>query len=220
MRRRAFLTLPAEGVGGLLIYTLAGEPVRVEAQDSSVKIPLKFFTEAEALTVMCATERILPADESGPGATEANVVVYIDRQLAGPYGRDKFRYTKAPWIESVPEHGYQGKESPRELYRQGIRQLGDDFAKLPAESQDMRLMEIEKTYFFQMLRTHTIEGFLCDPLHGGNAGMIGWELVGFPGPLMSYRDDVEKHGTPFRRKPKSLSQVYGRPVKGWEEETN
>lgn len=219
MRRREFLTLPAKGVGGLLIYTLTGEPVRLHAQDGLAKIPLKFFTGAEALTVMAAAERILPSDESGPGATEANVVVYIDRQLAGPYGRDKYRYTKTPWIESVPEHGYQGKESPRELYRSGIRQLGGDFAKLPAADQDNRLMEMEKTYFFQMLRTHTIEGFMCDPLHGGNAGMIGWQLVGFPGPLMGYRDEVEKHGTPFRRKPKSLSQVYGRPVKGWEEET-
>ncbi|MEO8127301.1 MAG: gluconate 2-dehydrogenase subunit 3 family protein [Bryobacteraceae bacterium] len=218
MRRREFLTLPAKGVGGLLIYTLAGEPVRVNAQEGSLKIPLKFFTEHEARTVMAASERILPADESGPGATEANVVVYIDRQLAGPYGRDKFRYTKAPWIESVPEHGYQGKETPRELYRAGVVRLGQDFAQLAASEQDKRLMEIEKTYFFQMLRTHTIEGFLCDPLHGGNAGMIGWQMIGFPGPLMGYREEVEKHGVPFQRKPKSLSQVYGRPVKGWEEE--
>ena len=207
MRRREFLILPA--------VALAGKPVPVNAQ---VKIPLKFFTEAEAHTVMAAAERILPADESGPGATDANVVVYIDRQLAGPYGKDKFRYTKTPWIESVPEHGYQGKESPREMYRAGVRVLGDDFAKLSAEDQDRRLLEIEKTYFFQMLRTHTIEGFLCDPLHGGNAGMIGWQLVGFPGPLMGYREEVEKQETLVRRKPKSLAQVYGRPVKGWEEE--
>ncbi len=201
MRRREFLVLPASALA------LA-----------QVKVPLKFFTEAEARVVMAACERILPADGSGPGATDAKVVVYIDRQLAGPYGRDKYRYTKTPWIESVPEHGYQGKESPREMYRAGVRVLGDDFARLPAEDQDKRLIEIEKTYFFQMLRTHTIEGFLCDPLHGGNAGMVGWELVGFPGPLMGYREEVGKPISAARRKPKSLSQVYGRPVKGWEDE--
>jgi hypothetical protein len=59
-----------------------------------------------------------------------------------------------------------------------------------------------------------------DPLHGGNVDMIGWQLIGYPGPLMSYRDDIEKfHGKPFRRKPLSLSEVAAHSVKGWEEET-
>src|SRR5215471_10356101 len=55
--------------------------------------------------------------------------------------------------------------------------------------------------FFQMLRTHTIEGMFCDPLHGGNVDMIGWQLIGYPGPLRSYRDDIDNYGKPFRRKP-------------------
>ena len=59
-----------------------------------------------------------------------------------------------------------------------------------------------------------------DPMHGGNAGLIGWQLIGYPGPVMSYREDIDKyHGLPYKRKPVSLSQVTGRPVKGWEEET-
>jgi hypothetical protein len=45
-------------------------------------------------------------------AAEAGVVICNDRKLAGPYGRDKYRYTRAPWVESVPEHGYQDKENP------------------------------------------------------------------------------------------------------------
>jgi len=31
----------------------------------------------------------------------------------------------------------------------------------------------------------------CDPMHGGNAGLIGWQLGGYPGPQMSYRDEVD-----------------------------
>src|ERR1017187_7164667 len=57
------------------------------------------------------------------------------------------------------------------------------------------------------------------PMHGGNAGLIGWQLIGYPGPLMNYREEIDKsHGVPWRRKPVSLAQVVGRPVKGWEEE--
>lgn len=219
MKRREFLTLPAGAAGGLLIYSLTGRPIRIQAQDGQVKVPLRFFTEAEARIVMAASERIIPSDESGPGATEANVVVYIDRQLAGPYGRDKYRYTQGPWVESIPEHGYQGKATPRDIYREGIKQLGADFASLPPDQQDARLIAIERTHFFTLLRTHTIEGMFCDPLHGGNEGMIGWQMIGFPGPLMSYREAIEKyHRVPFEAKPKSLSQIVGRPVKGWEEE--
>ncbi|MBI3666342.1 MAG: gluconate 2-dehydrogenase subunit 3 family protein [Acidobacteria bacterium] len=220
MRRREFLTMPAKSLGGLLLYTLAGEPVRVQAQDGTVRVPLRFFTADEARVVAAACERIFPSDENGPGATETGVVIYIDRQLAGPYGRDRYRYTKGPFVESVPEHGYQGQANPREIYREGIRLLGD-FADLPAAQQDERLQAIEQTVFFQMLRAHTIEGMFSDPMHGGNAGLIGWQLIGFPGPVMSYRDEIDRyHGLPWRPKPKSLEQVTRRRVKGWEEEVD
>jgi gluconate 2-dehydrogenase gamma chain len=218
MKRREFLTLPAASLGGALFYTLAGEPVRLEAQTGEIKVPLRFFTAAEARVVQAACDRIFPSDENGPGASEAGVVIYIDRQLAGPYGRDKYRYTKGPFVESVPEHGYQGKESPREIYRAGIRGL-ENFADLSPAERDQRLRAIEKTTFFRMLRQHTIEGMFSDPLHGGNANMIGWQLIGYPGPIMSYRDEIDKsYGQAFRRKPMSLTQIVGHPVAGWEDE--
>jgi gluconate 2-dehydrogenase gamma chain len=218
MKRREFLTVPATAIGGTLLYTLAGEPVRLQAQDGTVRVPLRFFTTGEARLVTAACARIFPSDASGPGATEANVVIFIDRQLAGPYGRDKYRYTKGPFVESYPEHGYQGKESPREIYRAGIKTLGD-FASLSPADQDAKLTSIEKSRFFQLLRTHTIEGMFSDPMHGGNAGLIGWQLVGYPGPRMSYREEIDKHfGQPWRPKPASLEQIAGRPGKPWEDE--
>ena len=218
MKRREFLTLPAASLGGALFYTLTGEPVRVHAQTGDIKVPLRFFTAAEARVVQAACDRIFPTDDSGPGATEAGVVIYIDRQLAGPYGRDKYRYTKAPWVESVPEHGYQGKETPREIYRAGIQKL-DNFAELPAAERDQKLKAIERTTFFRLLRQHTIEGMFSDPLHGGNANMIGWQLIGYPGPVMNYREEIDKSfGQAWRRKPVSLAQIVGHPVAGWEDE--
>jgi len=218
MRRREFIVLPVKSLGGLLLYTLAGEPLRLQAQNGEIKVPLRFFTNAEARAVQAACDRILPSDETGPGAKEAGAVIYIDRQLAGPYGKDKYRYTKAPFVESIPEHGYQGKETPREIYRKGIQTLGN-LADLPASEQDQKLRAIQTTTFFRVLRQHTIEGMFSDPMHGGNAGLIGWQLIGYPGPLMNYRDDIDKnHGQPWRRKPVSLAQIVGHPVAGWEDE--
>jgi gluconate 2-dehydrogenase gamma chain len=219
MRRREFITLPAKCLGGLLVYTLAGVPIRIQAQETMVRLPLRFFTANEARVIAAACERIFPSDENGPGAKEAGVIIYIDRQLAGPFGRDRHRYTKGPFLESVPEHGYQGKASPQEIYRDGLRQLRENFADLDAAKQDQALRAIETTVFFRMLRTHAIEGMFSDPMHGGNAGLIGWQLIGYPGPLMSYRDDIDKnYGQPLRRQPVSLEQIVGHPVKGWEEE--
>lgn len=209
MRRREFLTLSAMSIGGGLVYSLDRKPFRLFAQtEQSVRIPLRFFTQPEALIVAAAASRIFPSDETGPGAHEAGVAVFIDRQLAGPWGRDRHRYTQEPFEESAPvEFGYQGKASPRQIYREGLKDL-KGFDQLSPAEQDNKLKQMESTLFFSLLRRNTIEGMFCDPVHGGNVDMIGWQLIGFPGPRMSNYSDVDKHfGEPFRPKPVSLGQV-------------
>jgi gluconate 2-dehydrogenase gamma chain len=179
----------------------------------------KYFTAQEASTVEGIVERLIPADDLSPSGKDCGCAVYIDRQLAGPYGRDQRRYTKGPWVESTPEHGYQGKDTPQQTFRAGTALLGADFAGVSAEQQDLRLEKIEETHFFQLLRLHTIEGMFCDPLHGGNIGMVGWKLIGFPGPRMSYRDQIDKHfGQTYSPPPMSLEQILRHPVKGVEDD--
>ena len=62
MKRREFILLPAQSVGGVLLYTLAGEPVRAQNKTGEIKVPLRFFTAAEAGVVQAAAERIFPSD--------------------------------------------------------------------------------------------------------------------------------------------------------------
>ena len=218
MRRREFLFIPAGAIFGSLLPVLGREAVRLRVEGGQALVPLRFFTAAEARVVSAACERIFPGDASGPGATDAGVVIYIDRQLAGPYGRDKYRYLKPPFVTSVPEHGHQGKESPRDIYRAGIRDLAN-FADLPAEAQDQKLLEAESTRFFALVRSHTLEGMFCDPMHGGNAELVGWRMVGYPGPQMSYRAEIDQHfGQAWRPKPTSLRQLIGQAMPLWEDE--
>ena len=127
--RRRFLTVSATTLGGVLVYTLDRKPRRVHAQGGStgaqagaIKIPLRFFTEEEALAVAAAAARIFPSDESGPGANEAGVVIYIDRQLASAYGRDHYRYTQA---------ALRGRRSRAGLPRQ--RNAARDLSRGPEE---------------------------------------------------------------------------------------
>ncbi len=209
MRRRHFLVLSAASVGGVVVYSLDRKVSRLSAQDRSpqdqsgksvksgnataqtLRIPLRFFTETEAAIIAAAASRIFPSDESGPGAREAGVVIYIDRQLAGPWGRDAHRYTHEPFDDGlVAEFGYQGKANPREIYRQGLKGLAGFDALSPAQ-QDEKLKQIESSLFFALLRRNTVEGMFCDPIHGGNADMVGWQLIGFPGPRMSNFADID-----------------------------
>jgi gluconate 2-dehydrogenase gamma chain len=239
MRRRHFLVLSAASVGGVIVYSLDRKVSRLSAQDKStqaklasdksngkaaaaktVRIPLRFFTESEAAIVAAAVSRIFPTDDAGPGAHEAGVVVFIDRQLAGPWGRDGRRYTQEPFEEGLPvEFGYQGKATPRDIYRQGVNDLAG-FDALTTAQQDEKLKQIENSVFFQLLRRNTIEGMFCDPIHGGNIDMVGWQLIGFPGPRMSNFNDIDTHnGEAFRPKLVSLSQVVPQPVRPSEEQT-
>ena len=67
MRRRQFLVLSAASVGGVLVYSLDRKVSRLSAQDKPTdtanSIPLRFFTEDEALIVAAAASRIFPSDE-------------------------------------------------------------------------------------------------------------------------------------------------------------
>jgi gluconate 2-dehydrogenase gamma chain len=218
MRRRHFLTLSTATLGGVLVYSLDRKASLLASEQKPLRIPLRFFTEAEALVVAAAASRIFPSDDSGPGAREAGVAVYIDGQLAGSYGRDRYRYTQPPFEIAALELGYQGQETPRQIYREGLKGLRDFHLLRPAD-QDNALQQIESSVFFALLRQNTIEGMFCDPLHGGNAGMVGWQLVGFPGPRMSNFDEMEKYyGKAFRPKPASLSRVTGKKIRPSEDQ--
>jgi len=210
MRRRQFLVLTGASIGGTICYSFDRRVSLLSAQEKpqTIRIPLRFLTESEALTLTAAVGRIFPNDESGPGAKEAGVTIFIDRQLAGPWGRDAHRYTHGPFDENAaPEFGYQGRATPRELYRAGLKDLAG-FDRLSFEEQDKELEQIEKTPFFALLHKNTLEGMFSDPIHGGNVDMIGWQLIGFPGPRMSYAEDIDQHfGEAFRPKPMSLSKI-------------
>jgi gluconate 2-dehydrogenase gamma chain len=219
MRRRHFLTLSAATLGGVLVYSLDRKASLLASEQKPLRIPLRFLTETEALIVAAAASRIFPSDDSGPGAREAGVSIYIDRQLAGPYGRDRFRYIQPPFEDAPAVLGYQGKQTPREIYREGLKGL-KGFHLLYPDHQDISLQQIESSVFFALLCQNTIEGMFCDPIHGGNAGMVGWQLLGFPGPRMSNYDEIEKYnGKPFRPKPASLSQVTHAKIRPSEDES-
>src|SRR3954451_4501636 len=86
--------------------------------------PWMFFTSDEAALVEAAVDRLIPRDERGPGGKEAGCAVFIDRQLAGPYGGAAGLYMRPPFMPGASTQGYQSPDTPAARYRQGLKALG------------------------------------------------------------------------------------------------
>jgi gluconate 2-dehydrogenase gamma chain len=190
-----------------------------------------FFTPDEAATVDAIVDRLIPTDDLGPGAKDAGVTVFIDRQLTGPYGGHDWLYMQGPFSSTpLPSQGLQSALTPRQQYRLGLAALasycaatfsGRGFAQLTADEQDRLLTGMEKAevklpgfdsrMLFNAVHANTIEGFFADPIYGGNRDMAGWKLVGFPGVRYDFRDVIDKPNQAYGIPPVAMQ---GRPAWG------
>ncbi|GAB4074145.1 gluconate 2-dehydrogenase subunit 3 family protein [Barrientosiimonas marina] len=162
-----------------------------------------------------ATERIFPEDESGPGAIELGVPYYIDKQLAGDWGKNTEMYMQSP---------FQDDEIPlkrEDVFLQGVRKINeasknkfeDDFKNLEKgeqievlqllENDDVDMELIRASDFFESLKSAVMEGCYSDPIYGGNKNMEGWKMKEYPGVQMSHRSNLEKEEF-IAMEPKSL----------------
>jgi gluconate 2-dehydrogenase gamma chain len=137
--------------------------------------PLQTFSRDEARLVEALCDQVVPADDT-PGAKQAGVLYYIDRQLAGPL------------------HRFQG------AYHSGLSQFRDacqsrtgrDFTELPFPEQTEFLQDVEAgrveklDSFLRLVIDHTMQGFYGSPAHGGNRDEVSWEMLGI-------RDVMEGH---------------------------
>ncbi|SRR6266404_3782197 len=122
-----------------------------------------------------AASRILPSDD-GPGAREARVGRFIDRQLEGSL--------------SALRPAFEQLARLLDLWSQ--KAFGKRFAMLDPSAQDTILGQLSRGQLgirgfpqeamFRALHTLTLEGFLSDPVHGGNDGQVGWRSIGFREP--------------------------------------
>ena len=209
--------------------TTAQEPHRVPATAGAggrQATTYLFFNPEEAAFIEAAVARLIPADDKSLGAIEAGVPNYIDKQLNGAWGAGERLYRSGPWQAGTPSQGYQLPFTPAELYRTALDAINSElktktpFAKMPAAEQDAYLHGLESggknlggvpsNVFFAALWECTVEGFLSDPVYGGNRDMVAWRMIGFPGAYASYYDLVDQHGIKFDQPPTSLAEdVHG-----------
>lgn len=171
-----------------------------------------YFTSAEAATVEAFVDRLIPADDLSAGGKDCGCAVFIDRQLAGPYGRFDGYYMSGPFQDGTKQQGPQSSVMPAEQYRKALAALDDacrekfggkNFGNLSDEQKDdvikgledssLKLHGTDGKKFFELILHDTQKGFLSDPIYGGNKDMASWKMIGFPGTHYDYRDWIDRH---------------------------
>jgi gluconate 2-dehydrogenase gamma chain len=119
-------------------------------------------------------DHIIPADDA-PGAREAGVIHYIDRQLSR-----KFRDQRRTYLDGLAAAdqiaGGSFADVSRERQLEIVQQLERDQATRP---------------FFDLLVAHAMQGYYGNPRHGGNAGFASWRMLGVPPVPVRGRDLYE-----------------------------
>ena len=215
--RRRFLKSAVAGSAAAAAVTLpqsapAQQPAPKGAPAAASTGPAYAYLNLEEQAFIEAlVDHMVPADELSPKGTDIGINVFIDRALAGDWGKGARLYMQGPWKQGHPNQGYQLPLTPAELYRAGIpaanaycvNAYGKPFDKLDEAQRQEFLLAWQAgkiafdggppaRVFFAMLYQNVMQGMFADPIHGGNRNKAGWKMIGFPGIIAVHYDNVEK----------------------------
>ena len=144
------------------------------------------LSASQRRTLEAFVDRLIPADENGPGALECGVANYIDRALAGPLAAEKAAFLAGLGAADAFASSAHGAA----------------LADLTPAQKDEVLSAIEKNSatgfgsssapFFNRVRRLTLEGMFSDPFYGGNRNFGGWDLIRYPGPRLGVSPNEQK----------------------------
>lgn len=168
--------------------------IPVTALHSAAQAALpRSLSAAQRRTTEMLVDRILPADELGPGALELGAANYIDVQMAGYLAPQKDAFVAG--LDLLDAFSIQTQNAR--------------FAELSAEKRDEVLIAIstesspqDLRRFFNLARTYTLQGTFGDPHYGGNIGGKGWDIIRYPGPRPAASPEMQRLDRapePYRR---------------------
>jgi gluconate 2-dehydrogenase gamma chain len=227
--RRGFLKTMAVMGGGL---PLAGADLASAAAPPSTAVPAPAagylsLSPSEAAFVEAMVNVMCPADEFTPNGVDCGLAVFIDRQLAGDFGRGARHYMHGPWQAGKPQQGYQLPLTIEQFFKAGLQtadaacrqSLGKSFDQLaPADADDFlkRIAAGKVTdprvpmpmWLNEVVLPLFNQACYADPIYGGNGGKVFWKMVGYPGlPATHTVNVVQYRGKPFpgAADPKSIA---------------
>ncbi|MBL9207467.1 MAG: gluconate 2-dehydrogenase subunit 3 family protein [Opitutaceae bacterium] len=184
------------------------------------------FSPDEAAFVEALVEVMCPADDLTPGGIDCGLAYFMDRQLAGPFGKGDRLYRRGPWRPGRPEDGYQLPLTPEQFFKAGIKAANQaclaahrrQFPELTAEEADRMLQAFStgdlkapvfgfSEWFNDLVYPLFTQACFADPIYGGNRGKVFWSLIGYPGlPAVNGLNMVKYRGKPYpgAHPPKSI----------------
>jgi gluconate 2-dehydrogenase gamma chain len=187
-----------------------------------------YLKPAEAQFIEAVADHMIPKDELSGSGTELGVATYIDRALAGSWGKGDRLYLQGPWQAGTANQGYQLPLTPAELYRVAIpgcdaycvKTFDKSFARCAAQQKETFLKDLAAgkimlaaglpgKIFFDLLYANVMEGMFADPIYGGNKDKGGWKLVGFPGVMANNAGNVKNYndGRRYTADPVSIADM-------------
>jgi hypothetical protein len=193
-------------LGGLTLIPVAAVMARV-LPAASAETTFQYLSPHQAAVLDAATRRLIPgptdnAQETSPGAHEANVVNYIDIMLSAFAFSPPMVHAGGPWsnraggsqdfmadfvpLDRAQNFAWQQRVTTlQSQYTNGIALLdqlaGGDFTTASQSKQDSILSTGQALSFTQLLFGHAIEGMYSVPEYGGNANLVGWQDISWPG---------------------------------------
>jgi gluconate 2-dehydrogenase gamma chain len=205
--RREFLVGIAGAAATIPIVSLAAAPA---AQPAPLPAGYESLGPAEAAFVEAMVNLMCPADALTPNGVDCGLATFIDRQLAGGFGKGDRYYMQGPWRSGPPELGLQSPLTPEQFFRAGIaaandacrKQNGKTFDQLAADQANAFLEQISAgplaQWFNELVYPLFQQACFADPMYGGNRAKVFWKMVGYPGlPAFHTQDMVAFRGKPF-----------------------
>jgi gluconate 2-dehydrogenase gamma chain len=215
-------------VGGAAVGVIAG-PVRAAPGAKSLVSDVVGYTSlspAEAAFTEAMVNVMCPADSFTPNGVECGLAIYIDRQLAGSFGKGAKRYLRGPWTQGKPQHGYQLPLTPEQYFKAGLARVnqaivlrnGRSFDQLTPAQANAFLTDLSSgkivdaeldlgLWFNELVYPLFEQACFADPIYGGNHDKVFWKVIGYPGlPATNTVNMVQFRGKPFpgARNPKSI----------------
>lgn len=220
--RRAFLKSAGATAVVALPAAAAAQPAASRAAPAVPAAPAAGYQslslEQAALTE-ALVDHLWPKDALTASGTDLGIATFIDRQLAGAFGRGDRLYAQGPFRKGKPQHGYQLPLTPEAYYKAGLAALaaasqaryGKPFDKLAVADREALLQDVAAgraagtpvalgEWFNSLVYPLFTQGAFADPIYGGNRDKAAWKLIGYPGLPAVYGQDVVRYrGKPHPR---------------------
>lgn len=219
--RRDFLRSAALLTGAVVLpEKLAANPAAEPTAPAAAGAELVGYLSLgpdEAAFVEAMVDVMCPADDLTPRGVDCGLAFFIDRQLAGAYGKGARLNLRGPFRPGKPEDGYQLPLTPEQFFKAGIKaadaaclkQTTHRLAELEPDAIDKMLTAFASgetdgegfplaDWFNELVYPLFVQACFSDPIYGGNRGKVFWKMIGYPGlPAVNGLNMVNYRGKPF-----------------------